>query len=294
VQARSAATGLNERDVRRPAIAALQGEPVMIRFACSHCNTALEASEEHSGESIRCSRCGELQLVPGLLPVALGARPEPWGVSARRLTPPLRRAASPSLLLVALILFTLPWTEVRCNGPGASGETHVLVEQSGLQAACGKYSLNASLRDLAPDRDKELRARISESKDADTWSGWMVLYGVLLVSGLVCGVLLRRSGLRRAVLVGCSAAAALVLAHQVRIGFPIEQGVDPVARHEIRVGQLFSVTTQGPPALEIHRTVWLWLSIAVVLGAMGAAAADAWLTLREGQWRRPGSGGKFG
>jgi hypothetical protein len=199
----------------------------------------------------------------------------------------LRRAASPSLILLALILFTLPWIEVRCNGPIASSGTQVLIEQSGLQAALGKYSLNASLRDLGSDRDRnELQTRLSQSKDADSWSGWMVLYGAILVTGLACGVLLRRSVLRRPMLAVCCAAAGLVLIYQVRVGFPVEQGVDRALPREIRVGQVFTVGTQGPPAVAIHHTIWLWLSIVVVLGALAAAIIDTWLSLPQGRrWR---------
>src|SRR5262245_6884893 len=109
----------------------------MIRFACPECRRTLELPEDRGGATVGCPHCGRPVSVPTLLPVD-GASGATAGASApARGTPrsppgtnPLARAAaraaraprlwrsgSRASLLFALLLFFLPWVEVRCDAP---------------------------------------------------------------------------------------------------------------------------------------------------------------------------------
>src|SRR5436190_10915453 len=128
----------------------------MIGFSCSSCGGDMEVPEDQGGYTIRCPRCGRSARVPTLLPIepaagggSAGARPATAGGGSPRAaqgTSPVRRFASPAMLLLAICLFPLPWVQVRCDRPIDDRGTRTLAEQSGLQAVYGGYSENPVLR----------------------------------------------------------------------------------------------------------------------------------------------------
>lgn len=199
----------------------------------------------------------------------------------------LRRIASPSYLLLALLMFPLPWVKVQCahDEPAASpllvrarpgklshrllprSDTETLVSQSGLQAALGTCSIPDPGQD-STKKEKELAAHMSASPLMAAW-------GALVLGGWLAGFLLPLGRLRLAAVGACAAAAVLLLAAQVHVGFPIETALEDGGA--------------GPPPAEPARdtgrdgafysayTPWLFV----------AALSPAWALLLTGlEWRR--------
>src|SRR5262245_28269733 len=111
----------------------------------------LDVPEDRGGSTVRCPCCGRSLSVPTLLPVDAAPGPTAGApVSARApgrrilaLTAralPVWRFGSPAALLLALLLFFLPWVEVRCDRPFGDRGARTVAEQSGLQAAYGGYT----------------------------------------------------------------------------------------------------------------------------------------------------------
>src|SRR5437879_3113005 len=128
------------------------------------------------------------------------------------------RFISPSILVFALILFMLPWIEVRCeanapmrgNSPfGGVGASLSACYQSGLQASWGEVSINGWLSGQT--------SGVSVSTDP---APMMIVYGLCLIAGIIIGYAMRSSRLKGFLLGGvCLVASALLLAQRV-VGFP--------------------------------------------------------------------------
>jgi hypothetical protein len=189
--------------------------------------------------------------------------------------------------LLALLLFPLPWVQVQCSQPIDNRGTKLLVEQSGLQAAYGGYSENPQLREGPFESQRESAHEGALKKDGGVrWSGWMIVYPLLLAGGVVAGILVWKQPLRSAVLIGCSAAAGLVLLIQTRVGFPLEQAMPQPSPEQIKVGDLLKIEATAPKLLVVRYTEWFWLSVAAVVVA---ACLEVWV-LRQST-RRHGFGG---
>jgi hypothetical protein len=127
------------------------------------------------------------------------------------------RVFSPSFSVLALLLFLLPWIDVRCNG-------FVLISQSGLQSCFGSYS-DSGLRGMEQGGEAQA-ARQKLEKTKIEPAPFMICYFVLLLAGIALGFSLR-IGLVRVCLVGfCTTAALAVLATQMIVGFPLKNAVD--------------------------------------------------------------------
>src|SRR5438067_6444679 len=142
------------------------------------------------------------------------------------------RFISPSLLVFALVLFMLPWIEVRCeantpqrgNNPfGGVGASLSAFYQSGLQATWGEVSINGWLSGQA--------AGLSASTDP---APLLIVYGLCLIPGISIGYAMRSSK-RKGFLLGgvCLTASALLLAQMV-VGFPFAKTFEK--EHAARLG----------------------------------------------------------
>jgi hypothetical protein len=191
------------------------------------------------------------------------------------------------MLFLALLLFPLPWVQVQCDRPIGNSGTRTLAEQSGLQAIYGGYTENPVLQTapFEPQR-KAAQEELLPKDGAVARSMWMALYALLLVSGMLAGILVWKNPLRSALLIGCSALAALVLFIQVRLGFPLEQAVPKTVATQVSLGQRIGMEIAAPTLLETRYTGWFWLSVVAVLGALGAAATEFWV-LRQPSGPRP-------
>lgn len=70
---------------------------------------------------------------------------------------PWYRLASPTFLIGAIVLFFLPWVDIRCSA--ANGEK-TIASQSGFQMICGGYSLHPALESPAIDQAREMREKL--------------------------------------------------------------------------------------------------------------------------------------
>jgi hypothetical protein len=238
----------------------------MIRFTCAQCLAQMEVPEDQGGRGIACPRCGHVQYVPTLLPVEAppvaprlaGARPGyiPW------------RYGSPAGLLLALILFPLPWIDVRCDRPIDPSGNRSLVEQSGLQAAYGGYTETPTFR-------TERERRPAQNAPADLpGAPLMVLYGLCLAGGLFCGIAVRRRPLRLAGQVGTSALALVLLYLQAHRGFPLELAVTSPPVREATAEVLLRGLLGQSGLVEVRYTAWFWLTVAAVAASLLAALAE--------------------
>jgi hypothetical protein len=194
-------------------------------------------------------------------------------------TLPLRRFVSPASLLLALVLFPLPWIDVRCDRPLGERGSRTLVQQSGLQAAYGGYTEAPIPHTTQTDRERiEARVRAIRGELILSWSPLMVAYPLVLLGGIVLGVRARRHQSRTAALVACCVAAGLLLWVEASWGFPLERAVRSVdVKGRVPGADVFvALSTSG--LVEVGYTKWFWLSAVAVGGALAAAGAEWWLT----------------
>ena len=78
----------------------------------------------------------------------------------------LWRKGSPSMLLLALLLFPLPWVEIRCNAEHPLLRSKAVLKQSGLQSAYGGFSPDAILEAAADEWKREQAVRFSPAEFA--------------------------------------------------------------------------------------------------------------------------------
>jgi hypothetical protein len=200
---------------------------------------------------------------------------------------PIGQFGSPATLFLALLLFPLPWVQVQCDRPIGNSGTRTLVEQSGLQAIYGGYSENPVLQTapFEPQR-KAAQEGLLPKDGAVARSMWMTWYALLLVSGILAGILVWNNLLRSALLISCSALAALVLFIQARIGFPLAQALPKTVATQVSLGQRVGMEISAPTLLETRYTGWFWLSVVAVLGSLVAAGTEVWV-LRKPSGPRP-------
>jgi hypothetical protein len=272
----------------------------MIRFACPECRRTVEFPEDCGGGTVGCPSCGRPLCVPTLLPVDGGlGSPEGASVSApargaQRSQPgtnPLGKAAtllaraprlwrfgSRASLLLALLLFFLPWVEVRCDAPLGERRSQTLAVQSGLQAAYGGFTEMPLSHTSRGERDRvEAQFRALKGELAVAWSPLMAVYPLALLGGCLAGLLVRRDRLRPAALVGGGLAASLLLI-QASQGFPLERAARTLDAKGRLADADFRVALSTSGLLDVRYTPWFWLS-AVALGtALAAACTELWLT----------------
>ena len=219
------------------------------------------------------------------------------------------RFASPSTLLLALLLFPLPWMQIQCTGlrnpptaltrvgvPKAVAEfvapSHdiVIITQSGWQAARGECVRDA-------DWDRKLQESQASDNDDDrrigqTWeqvehavraslhsSPLMAAYPIVMLAAIVLGVALA-PGRRRVPLMVLLIVAALALVCLQHIaGFPLVQ-----AYRQVPWEQLDPQPGKAPPtpeefdqtvARDVRYTHWFWLAQYLTFAALALVLAEA-------------------
>ena len=181
------------------------------------------------------------------------------------------RLISPGFFLFSLLLFLLPWVDVHCD------HVFVVASQSGLQACIGDYSESTLAINERLQRGNEVHFNPQEERLKP--AVLLILYGFLLLAGLIAGLAIPVGKIRLAVVASCTGVAFALLVAQVAVGFPIKE---PVARANARQ-QLnpmppgFPVPPAGPfgPApvagnrLSVHFTAVFWLAFLFTLGPVG-------------------------
>jgi hypothetical protein len=221
------------------------------------------------------------------------------------------RFASPSTLILALLLFPLPWIEMHCSDarsptvltrvgvPEELAKTimpretvAVMMSQSGWQAARGVFS-----RD--PEWDKKLQKqkasdREGDQKDAQWWerferemsaamqASWiMVAYPIAMMASVVSGVVMRL-GRRRTIFLAFLILLALSLVGLQHVcEFPL------VLAYRSLAWERLEEIVPTPEALEddvrqhFRYTHWFWLSQSLTATSLCLVLAERWLKSRS-------------
>ncbi len=162
--------------------------------------------------------------------------------------------ATPGQLAICLVLFFLPWIEVQCPSPDFSDPNNMklkpgqppprvdpkkvtyrsLLTQSGFQAATGNYTITdpdlEKMRDtskkMGSDKGSKKGSKDSGAKEDEISSAPLLfLYPLAAIAGIVVGLVLPGSGLKKGILIGCCAVALLAAAGQAAVGFPVENKI---------------------------------------------------------------------
>lgn len=198
------------------------------------------------------------------------------------------RYVSPSLLVLALLLFPLPWSEFQCNG-------QTLISQSGVQSIYGGYSLGAfgerfqKSRGPLPPAQQEARRKQIEKFEEENAAPWMALFPMLLLGGVAVSFVTHKARpILRAMVAG---VALLLLLIQAGVGF-LPQKVAEKAEVEMqkrgheRPSYLTDEAQAGIEAA-VHSlfkstyTPWFWLAMSCVILAIGGSVAE-WIVISRG------------
>jgi hypothetical protein len=261
----------------------------------------LQLADDAAGNVVACPACRQPLRVPDLLPAQRGqitgtppptVQPAYWqGAAGPQLALPSRswwKPVSPSFLAAAVLLFFLPWVNIRCSGGGPMGGT-MLASQSGFQAVYGGYTLSTEM-----DNTEVKHAR-QRAEGPQRSAPLLALYPLLLIGGIVCGLAIRPDGRRRWLVGGLAGAALVVLLIQVAVGLPLAQELASTHGHigeELQRSSRFDdLGMKGLAAgvalsIEAQYTAWLWLCLLANLAAVIAPLAEGPALRRL--WRRVG------
>lgn len=304
-----------------------------IRFACPRCKAVCDAPPKSAGQSAACPRCGQRLVIPGSTPPHTSPRPdwmespqpetvgsdEPRGrpiAAVQTSSPAVPRPAareenqatgsapelrrSPwrivrySTLLLALLLFPLPWVEVSCSPPGGGGG--LAVTQSGLQAAYGGRSLAPFAEKYTAEVGREMaKAGAPRQQRGEADKGnvvekrlppapLMLLFPLIVASGL--GISFTRLPAAGRVAGTAAALALALMLVQAAIGFPVpNQLAEEMARQAVASAthdgaNAGAAAVAAPLMLTVRLTGWFWLA-AVSLAAGAATPLVEWAVRRH-------------
>ncbi len=186
---------------------------------------------------------------------------------------------SPSAFALAVVLLFFPWVTVSCRDE--MGMEREFLSQSGLQACYGGVSFSPEVeqerkRSEQPPLGKKgpsLQTPLSETsfilpeqpppgKKGPSPAWLVILYTATIGIGLSLSVpmCMGNEQLRKWVII-CSVVAFCLLAIQMIVGFPVDREL----KQEI-----------PPVALVVRYTIFLWLSLLVVLAPGLVAAGEEW------------------
>jgi S1-C subfamily serine protease len=195
------------------------------------------------------------------------------------------RFPAPSTLLLALVLFPLPWIEVACEKPAnQGGGTAVIATQSGLQTIYG--GMSSPLQDrfagmgdgasgpggTGPGTGPPGLAAADQKKIG--MSPLTGLYPLLLVGGIALGIALPLGHRRLTLVAACCLAALAVLLLQSVLGFPI---ANEIQAENAKNALPKDINLKAPPEFAdpfTRYTLWYYLSWIALLGCAGCVAAE--------------------
>ena len=200
------------------------------------------------------------------------------------------RMSSPSMLAFSLLMFCLPWIEIRCNTHEPVWGSKALLKQSGLQSAYGGLSLNEVLESAIAETTRrtaevmgpvdlvKLKEEANRRKLSPGLAPMMLLYPLVLAVGIFASIGVRHQRLRVKVIgVAASVGVALMIA-QAAVGFPLEGALAKAMTRKFADsgGQGdFSEAILAALIFDTHYTPWFWLAMFATIGA-GAAAIAEW------------------
>jgi hypothetical protein len=121
--------------------------------------------------------------------------------------------------LAALVLFLLPWIDIRCSQQS-------FATQTGIQTIYGGASLSSGMEALA-EEDGQTKPDRAKPDGASAYAPLVALALLCVIGAVVMSFMAFRSGdAKRSNLVSILCAAALLLlAVQMMIGFPAKRGI---------------------------------------------------------------------
>jgi hypothetical protein len=194
-------------------------------------------------------------------------------------------------MLLALLLFPLPWVEIQCPAPNnliqkgttrtwqrwrndplspLRGESFSLFTQSGAQAVAGSWSNAEPVPEDEGAVDRMKRETFERNLNAHPNSApWLALYPVLLLVGAAVGFWSPLGRRRRRIVAICAGAALLLALVPLVVGFPLENswysitpaewGEEPPADPEKARLEMRSM---------IRATGWYWFAQAALVGCL--------------------------
>jgi DNA-directed RNA polymerase subunit M/transcription elongation factor TFIIS len=265
----------------------------MLRFPCPSCGKILKAPEEYAGKKGKCSACGFHAPIPKPVEVHYSDTlsphkeeapdfsdfmpeedvPPPFTYHQPSKKPSPLRFLSPSLLALTALCFFLPWVEVQCNGK-------VMATQSGFQTIYGGMSTPGLMENTVNQMKSQLPPEVvqqaeSQQKTPDP-AVLVALAFVVIVLGGITALGLPQSSTRTIFVGGCAGAALLFLALQAAIGFPIENNMaETMAQNAMKNGgKGMESALMGSAMIEIHCSLWFWLTLFLLLATVGSAFAE--------------------
>ena len=178
------------------------------------------------------------------------------------------KLVSPAFFLLSILMFLLPWVDVRCNGFTAA-------TQSGLQSCFGTFSEAVGAGDMRLQNQPGFA--MNNHVDA---APLMWFYGLLLLAGLILGLALPIGMARLTALASCAIVAFVLAVIQLSIGFPIGDLVNRANANGMLQQQLrqqpmpmpvpiFGPRAGQPNLVWVSTTPWFWLGILTTLGVTG-------------------------
>ncbi|MFN0053324.1 MAG: hypothetical protein ACKV0T_14165 [Planctomycetales bacterium] len=180
----------------------------------------------------------------------------------------LKRHRPAGALLLALVLFPLPWIRVSCgeHSPGQQRKVYFSATQSGLQATYGGITYHPGTMN-----EQQAQSQGAGRKEAGG-APLLVIYALLLLAGIVASIKVRSEVVRLKSMLACSAGALALLVTQVAIGFPLKPKNGTSSGTPDPLYHLF---------LEMHYTLWFWLALAATIAALGLVGIDWWRRPRQ-------------
>jgi hypothetical protein len=197
------------------------------------------------------------------------------------------KLVSPGFFLFAILMFLLPWVEVRCNGFTAAS-------QSGLQSCFGTFTEAIGMAERHLQNQPGFAMNNEHVKPAPL----MWLYGMLILMGFILGLALPVGVPRLTALGACAILAFVIAVIQLAIGFPI---ADVAGRANADVNLRRQIEQQpfpmpmpifGPQPVRggnlvwISTTPWFWFGILMTLGVTGALALEHVVIFAQPRHRR--------
>ncbi len=253
----------------------------MIGVPCPGCHVTLDCPEAAVGKPGRCKRCLTVFLIAAAVDEA-GPRRDAGVPRSRR----WYRAACPASFLLALVLLPLPFVELRCDGKP-------IVRQSGLQMITGDLSLTeagegmraqmAKAAGANPDAGKPGPATAGAKDDRSTTAPLMLPFALCVLAGLVASLVCRRLPLRTAAVGSFATLAALLLAVQLLVGFPLDRlardvGTEAAKQTENKGDrpEALAASIVSALAVDTRYTTWFYIAVLATLAPLPLLAREWW------------------
>jgi hypothetical protein len=146
--------------------------------------------------------------------------------------------------------------------------------QSGLQAALGTCTVNPEVDEPA----KMERLAVAAMRG----SRWLAAWPALVLAGLLGGLLLPAGRWRRRVVGGFAAAAVLLLAWQVLLGFPLDAAMRTLFADDL-ARQAAADYNRREGGIYLTYTPWFALAVLGTAGALLLTGLEWWRDRRRAE-----------